>query len=215
MKEDGNALKNEIVLWLNDECSMKMTAMRPVQELCMCDCAALIIHCPFLEDLVIAPWSSSKSIFDVLTRMRHRFESALEGRLQLVPLPYNIGYIRCERLHFDEKDHLSFHKVMSKYLLMDSPRFTSTWLYEHEGKFFIEVTPMYPWEFDEPKPGEQYCSYEEFMASYQSTLTIPLERADIERLYQQTSQLADMILERERAEGRRYATELEESKNQE
>jgi len=210
MNTNDNA-SYEIILPINAACYLKMTAPVPIAEVCMCYCSALILEHPSFPHFELTSWSNSNSIFDILTCMRYSFEAALEGKLNLVSLPHNIGYVRCERLHLDEKDHLPWHKMVNRYLLMDSPRFTSTWLYEQEGKFFIEVTPMYPWEFDEPKAGEHYCSYEEFMASYKSTLTIPLEHADVERLYQQTSQLADMILERERAEGRRYAADLEAS----
>lgn len=209
----NNNLCNEIILPFNSECYVKMTAERPITEVCLCDFAALILEHPLFPHFVLTPRSNSNSIFDILTHMRYSFEAAVEGKLQLIPLPHNIGYVNCEFLHFSDKDCLPHHTAISRYLLVDSPRFTSTWLYEREGKFFIEVTPMYPWEFREPQPGEEYCTYEEFMANYKSTLTIPLERADVERLYQQTSQLADMILERERAEGRRYAAELDKVDN--
>jgi hypothetical protein len=209
-----NDSNHEIVLTLNAECYVRMTAGVPVTDICLCYCSALILEHPLFHSFELAPWSNSNSIFDILTCMRYSFEAALDGKLNLISLPHNIGYVRCERLHSDQKDHLPWHKAISRYLFIDSPRFTSTWLYEHEGKFFIEVTPMYPWEFDEPKADEEYYTYEEFMSSYKSLLTIPLERADIERLYQHTSQLADQILARERSEGERYAADLEAAENQ-
>jgi len=191
-------LNREIILQINADCYMKMTAERPVQDLCLCDCADLIVHHPQVDNLCIKPWSSIKTIFDILTTMRFCFEAALEGKLKLIPLPCNIGYINCEYVHLGRKDYLPYHELINRYLLMDSPRFTATWLYEIDGSFFIEVTPLYPWAFCDPQPGEQYISYEEFMASYKSMLTIPLQCADIERLYQKTSQLADEMLARER-----------------
>jgi hypothetical protein len=198
MKKNSTS-NSDIVMQLNAESSMQMTASRPVDELCLCDSAALILRHPALDHFEITPWSRTNTIFDILTSLRFRFEYALQGKLVLPILPHNIGYLQCEKFHLPPQARSKIHETIGVYLLVDTPAPTSTWLYERDGNFFMEIAPAYPWEFDEPKPDEQYYTYEDFMASYESILTIPIEHLTIEKLYSQVAQLADEILAREYA----------------
>jgi len=197
-------LENEIIMRINSNCFMKMIANRPIIELCLCDCAPLILSHPLLNNFKLARQSSTFRIFDMLTSIKCTLEAALMGRLILPSLSHNIGYLACEKYHLAQKDRSAEHDLIDKYYFVENPQHTFTWLYEISGSFFIEITPLYPWEYCDPQPGEEYCTYEAFMASYKSILTIPLERADVERLYQQTSQLSDEILAREMAERIKY-----------
>jgi hypothetical protein len=55
-----------------------------------------------------------------------------------------------------------------------------TWLYnDHEGSIILEITPSYPWHHLEPRKGETFIPYEQFMETYKPVLIrkIPIEVA--------------------------------------
>lgn len=185
------------VMQLTVDAYLSISTNIQVEDWCLCHCAALTLQHPNLHDFEITPSSGSNTIFDILTSLRAGFEAALNGNLVLPALPHDLGYLRCEKFHTPHQERTQLHKMIGQYLLIDTPAPISTWLYERDGQFFFEVTPLYPWEFRDPEPHEQYCSYEEFMASYAPLLTIPLERQTIEKLHKQVAKQADAMLARE------------------
>jgi hypothetical protein len=122
-----------------------------------------------------------------LRELQWPLKQLLTGDFKLHPsITENIGYLWDEYLHdvelpseTDSKGHAFW--VGSKYLVWNSARSkTATWLYENNGKFWFEVTPGYPWHFEEPKEGESLEPYEEFMNNYRPIALFELSRETLE-----------------------------------
>lgn len=81
-----------------------------------------------------------------------------------------------------------------KYLVWGTPSL-DVWLYEKEGKFFFEVTPVYMWHFRDPEPEEkeEYVTYKQFMKSYKSFVVTELSRETICEWLEQTKYLLALI----------------------
>jgi hypothetical protein len=75
----------------------------------------------------------------------------------------------------------------------------TTWLYNDEnGDIILEITPVYPWTFRDPKPNEKYVSYDEYMKSYKPLVIrkIPVDIA--QEWLVQVKKLAHTIQESEK-----------------
>jgi len=116
---------------------------------------------------------------------------AIENKLTLHPsIRQDLGYLWNEycsdesRINFATEEDDSTEWVGEKYILWPSsgyfnPRLT-TWLYNNDqGEIILEVAPSYRWHFQDPKPGERYYTYAEFIKNYQPVLfrIIPKEIA--------------------------------------
>lgn len=83
------------------------------------------------------------------------------------------------------------HWVGEAYKLFDCN--PTTWLYnDYDENIILEITPNYPWHFSEPKEGEDFIPYEEWIKSYKPVLirAIPVEVA------RQWLEQANMILKK-------------------
>lgn len=97
--------------------------------------------------------------------------NALLGKLVYKENEPNIGFAWNEELAgkdlpvtIDAKGNKFW--VGQKFILFDSPELLTTWLYEKNKKFWIEITPVYPWHHRDPKKDENFITYEEFMKDY-------------------------------------------------
>ena len=68
-----------------------------------------------------------------------------------------------------------------------------TWLYTKNGKIFLEITQYYTWTFDEPEPGENYITYDEFIKNYKPYIIREIPREIIQRWYDKTEKLIRII----------------------
>lgn len=109
---------------------------------------------------------------------------AIDGKLQLNSfIKFDLGYLLEQKyegetkyIHMDQNNEW----IGYKYLLFQTPgNFDpglNTWLYNNEkGEIILEITPSYRWHFQDPKSGEAYITYEEFIRNYKPVLfrTIP------------------------------------------
>jgi len=125
-------------------------------------------------------------------------KEALTGRCKLdESLEENLGYLWNVYLN-------SFRRVRSyknikdwigqKYLLR-SLHGVASWFYEKDGKFLLEVTPVYKWHSLDPEPEEkgEYVTYKQFMKSYKSYVVTELSRETICEWLEQTKYLLALI----------------------
>jgi hypothetical protein len=202
ISSDNN--RPSIILDINNTSYMAIYPPRPVQELCMCDCASLVLQHPTFQNFTLEPFSQTNPIFDILMDIKACTQAALKGLLQVDHITQNIGYIYCNGLHNMLSGESAEYDLVKLCAFAHYPRRHTTFLYEKAGSFFLEVAPLYPWECCDPEPHEQYYSYEDFMASYASILQIPIERSVLEKIHVLTSTLSEEILAREMAERTKY-----------
>jgi hypothetical protein len=108
----------------------------------------------------------------------------IENKLALHPsVKADLGYLLEEK--YSGVSKLDFVKekmsdgssewIGYRYLLFSTPgdfgQCLATWLYNNDaGEIVIEITPGYKWHFQDPEPGEDYITYQEFIKSYQPLL---------------------------------------------
>lgn len=69
----------------------------------------------------------------------------------------------------------------------------STFFFESNFSFYLEVAPVYRWHHRDPEPGEEYCTYEEFIKNYKSLAMLEIPRAAIEQLYETFEELQAIL----------------------
>jgi hypothetical protein len=152
----------------------------------------------------------------------------LDGELKLHPsIQKNIGYLASKLIHkrgmaraagkaVDDNDsdlHYERDKQGTKYWVGADYEFalrydTATWLYEKNGKYFLEITPTYIWHFiKDGRNKEGYVSYDKFMKNYQPIATIELKTELVKEWMLQIMALLKN-LETTRAEKQLFTEEL-------
>lgn len=115
----------------------------------------------------------------------------------------DIGYLWQEYLQ-EKFDHHSFVKVAGKhglskwiglrYHLWENARTkVDSWLFEKDGSAYLELTPGYRWHFSNPKPGERFISYEEFIKNYKPFLTLEIPWKQVVVLEKETARLVELL----------------------
>lgn len=74
-----------------------------------------------------------------------------------------------------------------------SGKLMPTFLYEKNGKIYFEISPLYPWLFENPKGDESFVSFEEFMKSYKSTIVEISDRSIIRKWLLQCENIFNTI----------------------
>lgn len=127
-------------------------------------------------------------------------ELCLNGGAVLHPsITKDIGYLWNEYLHDVElpietdSEGYSFW-VGRKYLVWDSAKSkAASWLYEKDGKFWLEVTPGYPWHFPDSAEDEALISYEEFMKTYKPIALFEVSRETLEKWLKRVDELIPVV----------------------
>jgi hypothetical protein len=112
-------------------------------------------------------------------------------------LKKDIGYLWNEDLNCVESNisqEEEFDWIGQKYLLW-SQRGIATWLYEKEGKFILEITPVYRWHFKDPTPKEkgEYITYKQFIKNYKPYVVTEISADTIREWLEQTKYLLSLI----------------------
>ena len=130
---------------------------------------------------------------DVFYDLKTNLESALNNKIQPhSSIKKNLGYLWNQDMHgdaseliFEQKEKQNFWVGLRRLLWSSSNKLNpklSTWLYnDQDGNIILELTPSYRWHFAQPKEGEEFITYEQFMATYQSYLTRIISKEVAER----------------------------------
>lgn len=135
-----------------------------------------------------------------LRELQGSLEEILKGNLILhSSITRDIGYLWNEYLHDVElpcetdSEGYAFW-VGQKYLVWNAIRsHAATWLYEKDGKFWLEVTPGYPWHFSDPEEGEEFISYEEFMKNYKPIALFEVSRETLEEWLKKVNEFIPIV----------------------
>ena len=144
-----------------------------------------------------------------LSALKNLLTAALDCRLKKhSSITKNIGYLWNEEMHDSpglvyKKLEGRDHWVGLSNLLLSETRpgkdSGSSWLYnDDQCTIILEITPSYPWHFRDPKAGEKYITYEEYMKSYKPLLIRTIPRDKAQEWLTQTQQLSKIIEENEK-----------------
>jgi|GEM_PF-1668777 len=108
----------------------------------------------------------------------------------------DLGYLWNERLFAASDDDTIriYNWEYAEYMLWDLST-TSSWLFEKNGNFFFEITPVYEWHFRRPKASEKsnYISYKEFMANCKPHIVTQISKSKILEWSQQTEEILALM----------------------
>jgi len=149
---------------------------------------------------------SSDFIIEALRRFESKLTKATNNCLELHPsiIPgsssKDIGLLWNEDLHSKEylpqevNEKGKSYWVGKKYLLFscNKSRITS-WVYNTEGKIFLELTPQYQWHFDEPEKGEKFITYENFVENYKPLIINEITKEAAQNLLMWIQELRQIV----------------------
>lgn len=70
---------------------------------------------------------------------------------------------------------------------------TITWLYRKNNHIYLEISPKYPWLYEEYDPLEHYISFQDFMRAYKSVALYEISREIAEQWLTQCNVILDEI----------------------
>jgi hypothetical protein len=159
-----------------------------------------------------------------LKELASLLSQALENKLQLhKSITKDIGYLANEadqeKLGISYINHLW---VGRRYALfggnLNEKTYLYSWIYnDKDSNIIFEITPKYKWHFSEPKKGESYIPYEEWIKTYKPFLIrkIPVEVACqwldqatsiLNKIEENMAKLTVEALEREKKEKEQIAS---------
>jgi hypothetical protein len=143
-----------------------------------------------------------------LTSFKYLLGRALEKKIHIHPsIKQNIGYTWDQVLH----DKTSIEYVITpesgmwvgKKNLLWSTRSSgrpslTTWLYNSDDLIVMEITPTYSWHFSDPKKGEKFIEYDEFMKSYKPFFKTIITPETAQKWIKQIDSLLAIVKENEK-----------------
>ncbi|WP_113672605.1 hypothetical protein [Vallitalea guaymasensis] len=81
---------------------------------------------------------------------------------------------------YDDDGVIEEEDLTEKFWLW-STRYIQSWLFNNNGKIYLEISLSYPWHFVNPNEGEKFISYQEFRSTFEPIVVIEIlpERAKI------------------------------------
>jgi len=162
--------KHELIFKLNDSEKIIIQATDPVDDL----------HCCYRAPIVFFENTTEYTILDDTISLAMRdfsrlLQKALHNKLKLhQSITKDLGYLSNEDTQ--EKPGLFYKKVegYDRWIGMDyflwglgGDNALSAWLYNDEkGSIIFEITPDYPWMFDDSKKNPGYMSYKKWIKTY-------------------------------------------------
>ncbi len=68
-----------------------------------------------------------------------------------------------------------------------------TWLYNKDNKIYLEVSLPYPWLFSDPKPSENYYSFDEYIKNYKPIAVYEISRETAQQWLEQCNTILDTM----------------------
>lgn len=119
-------------------------------------------------------------------------EFAIDNKLELdKSMKLDIGYLWNEILHNNDLSDWPGEK----YLLWSSKKgLSTTWLYNKNGKIYLEISPTYKWHSLKPKKNDKdYITYKEFIKNYKPIAIIEIDKEVAKKWLIQTNELLKII----------------------
>lgn len=196
--EKINMKKENIILPINNHEYVEIALPETTRELMPFDVITITYHnsngteYPLYQDFVTS----------ALDRLIPLIDNTIHGNSTLhASIKEDIGYLWNEYLHENSECH--FVKTSTKeghsfwvgtdFLVWESLRNTSTWLYEKNGAITFEITQNYPWHFEDPEKNETFVPYEEFIKNYQPLVITTIEKSVAQEWLAKARTLSEII----------------------
>jgi len=113
----------------------------------------------------------------IVTVFFHILKKSLENKLQLdTSLAIEkVGYFFSQKMYLSVNESEEKDDIFSKYWVWSSPDNIQTWLYNVDGKIYLEISQTYPWLFSDPDEDESYVSFDDYMKNYKPIAIVELQ----------------------------------------
>ena len=108
--------------------------------------------------------------------------------------PYKAGYASSKYTHnfvTQDKDYDICFKITA-YILFNI-NYTKVWLYNHNNKIIMEISPSYPWHYLDPKDDEQFETFEQFMTNYKPIAIHEISKETAQEWLKQAQDYLDIV----------------------
>ena len=182
--------EHRIKLMLNNNIFIEALIPCKEQEIEGCEETTIVLYLN-QERYTISKYNCIGLAMEVLNNLLKR---ALDGRLHLhQSITKDIGYMTNEYFQDSTKELFILNDQEKSWIGLDhlvwSPRGTGTWLYTKDSTILLEVAPLYKWHYSDPKKGEDFITYEEFIKNYKPYFILKLNKDTAQQWLDKTEEL--------------------------
>jgi hypothetical protein len=122
-------------------------------------------------------------------------EKALKKELLLeeVFIVGKVGYFFNKITYTNTNELKEKNDIFSEYWVWSSPKNVQTWLYNVDGKIYLEISPTYPWLFLDPDEDELYTSFDDYMKNYKPIAIVELQETLVRTWINQCHMILEKI----------------------
>lgn len=112
--------------------------------------------------------------------IQRKFPQLLTDSLELDSMLFNqgIGYRWNQISHEIAEGNFDVENSTGSFMLwsMNAREGVASWVYNLNGEIFLEITPYYPWNYDEPDDEDDYITFQQFQKEYRKIDCIRLTK---------------------------------------
>lgn len=141
--------------------------------------------------------------FQDLEEFKDQLESCLNVKARKnKSIVKNIGYYHNQHIQKHDRKNLVYTTVNDSSiwvgnfcLLFYSPEqfAPASWLYNENSDIVFELTPVYPWFYQDPKEGDNFEKYSDWMKEYYPVLKVSILKSVAREWLQKLNELFDLI----------------------
>lgn len=133
---------------------------KPTESLHICDQITIVFQ---KGDTQI---ELAKNMLDILFEVFKETLNKVINNQLILPKEYEVGkvgYAFNICVENENENDGCFYSIPSAFCNNET---TKTWLYNKDNKIYLEISPLYPWLYREPRSCEKYVSFEEYIKTY-------------------------------------------------
>ena len=142
--------------------------------------------------------SQHDHLMPVTEDIYYYLESVLKNELQLSKsIKGNLGYLRNQDSDNSNIAVFKKHKNLQKnefpiYVMWGGNKF-ETWLYNQSNEIYLEIIPLYEWNYKDPVERDGFIPYDEWIKDYKPLVLIEIDKATAQEWLDQAGQLMQEI----------------------
>jgi len=190
---DSFQMADTIAFMLNENNEFLAYTEEKLQDLILVSSGTLIWYREGYSPIELHSYSPG-SMLDIIRQLYTTLRSALQGKLEY-NMQQDIGYIHNPICADDPKAQHKNIQDFWKYDLWSSRSGTRTWLYNQQGKIFLEITLFYAWtpETIAAEEDDTLEAFRERMLNYKPLAIFEIPHEIAEQWYQQSKELITII----------------------
>lgn len=133
----------------------------------------------------------AQNMFDILYKHFHGVLTNIVKDNLFLPADVavgEVGYIHNMDIETDNDDFYNF----AKFSLCNNSEIM-TFLYSKNDKIYLEVSPLYPWFYQEPEPHEEYIPFREYIKAYKPIALYEISRETAQKWLHQCETIMEMV----------------------